>query len=581
MCRWTKKAAGQNILRFGTLNVRGIRTNTQQTQLADDMVKYKLHMLAIQETHIGDDGAINITSSDGKHSYDLFHVGEANNSHHGVGIVTDKSLVSQFSKISDRSCKATVKMNVGNNKTRDLVFISTYAPTLVKSEQNSEIRDKYYTDLNTEMNTNVSNRSLLIVGGDFNAKTGSAWKDHPENMGAFGKGEVNSNGEALLEMAKNQELILSNTLFYHKMAHRTTWTCPQRINDHKDKHGQIRRNPYRNQIDYILVRTKHKQMIQNSRSYSGINTNTDHRIVITTIKLEWFKIYNSKQEFERYDTHKLSGEASCKEAYQTTITEKYELANDDANISAQQQWDSITSACLNSAKEHLKCSKKNRASENPRIQLLSKEQQKLRHDINATTDKTKCREKKTKRNKILKEIHQLVEKEKTKKIMEQVEEIESNKNDSNRMYQAVRQLQQTKPKKRLMVDGEKGLTTNVTEQVEIITNHFKSVFHIDTEKEIPEIHPQEMETPFTAGEVEKAVNSLKNNKSPGCDNIKAELIKHSPPVIHQGIANLLNHMAKSGEYPREVKTGILIPHKFNNPQKPSIISCEALVLDCL
>ena len=119
-------------------------------------------------------------------------------------------------------------MNVGNNKTRDLVFISTYAPTLVKSEQNSEIRDKYYKDLNTEMNTNVSNRSLLIVGGDFNAKTGSAWKDHPENMGAFGKGEVNSNGEALLEMATNQELILSNTLFYHKMAHRTTLTCPQK-----------------------------------------------------------------------------------------------------------------------------------------------------------------------------------------------------------------------------------------------------------------------------------------------------------------------------------------------------------------
>ena len=332
MCRWTKKAAGQNVLRFGTLNVRGIRTNTQQKQLADDMAKYKLvklHMLTIQETHI------NITSSDGKHSYDLLHVGETNNSHHGV--VTSKSLVSQFSKISDRSCKSTVKMNVGNNKTRDLTFISIYAPTQVKSEQNSEIRDKYYMDLNTEINTNISNSSLLVIGGDFNAKMGSAWKDHPENMGAFGKGEVNSNGEALLEMAKNQELILSNTLLYHKMAHRTTWTCPQRIDDHKDKHGQIRRNPYRNQIDYILVRTKHKQMIQNSRSYSGINTNTDHRLVITTIKLEWFKIYNSKQEIERHNTHKLSGEASCKEAYQTTITEKYELANDDANISAQPQ----------------------------------------------------------------------------------------------------------------------------------------------------------------------------------------------------------------------------------------------------
>ena len=127
------------------------------------------------------------------------------------------------------------------------------------------------------------------------------------------------------------------------------------------------------------------------------------------------------------------------------------------------------------------------------------------------------------------------------------------------MYRAVRQLQQSKPKKKLVVDGENGQTINAKEQVDIITNHFKGVFHADSEKDIPEVKPSEMKTPFTVEEVQKAVKSLKNNKSAGCDDLKAELIKHSPDTIHQGIADLLNHMAKTGEHPKEIKQGILIP----------------------
>lgn len=40
-----------------------------------------------------------------------------------------------------------------------------------------------------------------------------------------------------------------------------------------------------------------------------------------------------------------------------------------------------------------------------------------------------------------------------------------------------------------------------------------------------------MRIPFTQSEIEKAVRSLKNNKSPGNDEIVIELIKYSPPLI--------------------------------------------------
>ena len=67
---------------------------------------------------------------------------------------------------------------------------------------------------------------------------------------------LNSSGEHLLEYAKKYDLVLTNTTFNHKICHRTTWTAPQRNADHHHYDGTIRRNPYRNQIDYILTKVK-------------------------------------------------------------------------------------------------------------------------------------------------------------------------------------------------------------------------------------------------------------------------------------------------------------------------------------
>jgi len=137
---------------------------------------------------------------------------------------------------------------------------------------------------------------MLIVAGDFNAKTGSRHKNYPEGVGSFGKGEMNSNGKHLVEMGMSNKLILTNTQFYHKLSHRTTWVFPERKEEHKDKNGMVRRNPYRNQIDYILVRKQHKRMLKNTRSYSGINTNSDHRLVVTKINVEWSEAYKNRKK---------------------------------------------------------------------------------------------------------------------------------------------------------------------------------------------------------------------------------------------------------------------------------------------
>ena len=87
-----------------------------------------------------------------------------------------------------------------------------------------------------------------------NTKIGSGYHDYPECIGRYGKGKMNSNGKHLAEFALLNDLFLTNIKFKHKMCHRTTWIGPERRNEFKDKYGEIRRNPFRNQIDYILIK---------------------------------------------------------------------------------------------------------------------------------------------------------------------------------------------------------------------------------------------------------------------------------------------------------------------------------------
>ena len=125
-------------------------------------------------------------------------------------------------------------------------------------------------------------RDIVFIAGDFNAKVGSLRNKYPENIGQYGKGEANSSGKILLELCIRNGLSITNTFFKHKMCHRTTWTVPMRNFITHD--GTNRKNPIRNQIDFIITRKNIKHLVTNSRSYGGIHTYSDHKMVIANVK---------------------------------------------------------------------------------------------------------------------------------------------------------------------------------------------------------------------------------------------------------------------------------------------------------
>ncbi len=61
-------------------------------------------------------------------------------------------------------------------------------------------------------------------------------------------------------------------------------------------------------------------------------------------------------------------------------------------------------------------------------------------------------------------------------------------------------------------------------QADITTTRFKEMLAPNEFKDkFKKYDPHDMITPFTADEIEKAARSIKNNKSTGIDNIKADI----------------------------------------------------------
>ena len=266
-----------NMVNFASLNGRGIQSDLEKKNLARDLKNYEIDIAAIQETHLKEENG-HTTIIGNKKNYDLFYVSNGNNAYHGVGIAVSSNLRCRFQRISDRICKITSdntedwKQNktYKENKPK-LVFIAAYAPTLPASIKNEEETDKFYED-HEKATEEIPKRDILVIAGDFDAECGSARERSHPTLGRYGKGVMNENGERLVDFGRRNELFLTNTFFYHKMSHRTTWEMAEQHHQHMDAATKtIRRNRYSNQIDFIMMRTVHKRLVKNARSHGNQN----------------------------------------------------------------------------------------------------------------------------------------------------------------------------------------------------------------------------------------------------------------------------------------------------------------------
>ena len=77
-----------------------------------------------------------------------------------------------------------------------------------------------------------------------------------------------------------------------------------------------------------------------------------------------------------------------------------------------------------------------------------------------------------------------------------------------------------------------------------------------------------LDAPFTLGELNFALNKLKNNKSPGFDNIINEFLKIDCPLFKNALLSVFNIIFSNGYFPDAWSIGLIIPlHKKGNPNE--------------
>ena len=146
----------------------------------------------------------------------------------------------------------------------------------------------------------------------------------------------------------------------------------------------------------------------------------------------------------------------------------------------------------------------------------------------------------------------------------------------NKCYQAIKKIQSHKPQKPLVIFySELNRIISAEDQVTVITDHFTNLFR--SEDKPVNVPPVKLEPEYNAEEIETAAKKLKNNKAAGRNEVNAELIKHGCRELYKQIASLLNVTSERGDYPKEIRRGIMTP-LAKSPKKDEQVNVRPIVL---
>ena len=157
---------------------------------------------------------------------------------------------------------------------------------------------------------------------------------------------------------------------------------------------------------------------------------------------------------------------------------------------------------------------------------------------------------KSKYAKLNKNVKYEVKKWKKKLLETEVSEIEMAhaKNNSHELFKRVKNLAKERDKTQLAARNKEGiLKTAPAEVMKCWKEHFAT--HLNTQfprdnsvlQSIPDPPPAEaVSEPFSIVEVEKAIQSLKNNKACGMDKISAETLKAAGEPMRQLLLKIIN-----------------------------------------
>lgn len=515
-------------MRIGTWNVRSMLMAGKMTEVAREMKRYNIEILALQEIRWSGQGAVD------KKEYTLYYSGNEKQGRNGTGFMISETVRGRV--ISFRAINGRLSYIRIENKQANISVVNAYAPT---EDADEEEKVEFYEKLE-EICGDIPRNDMLIIAGDFNAKIGK--EEYNEKVS--GKETIHNttsdNGSRVCNLAAMTNTFIVSTRFKHKNEHKITWMIP----------GSTQGN----QIDHVLISKKWECVIQDVRSYRGANADSDHLLVIAKMKIKILKKPTTRNE-KRWDTEKLKSTEHNQEF--TKVLE--EELNKRGKTNIEEEWTNIKESITQATKRVL--GQKTQKKWKEWFDEECENKVKLKNEARKRWIATENTQELENYNKKRKEATKCCKKKKEQWINELMREIEANSRDNRRLYSLIKAQNKTK-KTLAKIENEKWekhFTELYKENEDAEGYDMDIIDNRDREEDIP-----------TYDEYIQVIKHLKLNKAAGPDRINNELIKNGGDELITRIYDLITEIWKEETMPMEWGTGLLTPlYKKGDPTQCS------------
>lgn len=541
---------------FGQWNVRTLldregtgRPERRTALVAMELEKYKIDIAALSETRFSESGRLDDMG------YTFFWSGKPDGVRReaGVGFAIRKEILAKLTEmpkaVNDRIMTMTVPLMKKGNAT----LISVYAPTMTSPD---ETKENFYNQLRRTLRDTPRTDKLILMG-DFNARVGRDYEKWQSVLGRHGIGKCNTNGELLLALCSEFELLLTNTVFKQREEHKTTWMHP------RSKHWHL--------IDYIITRQRDRMDVHSTRTMRGANCLTDHQLLRSKIafalrskrrKQGATKLAKLNTDRLHVNTQRLKLEQDMEKALATWGVQE--------GMTVDQTWASLSKVVYDTASNTLgKPERKHQDwfdPEDSELLILMKKRNETHQRVLQTRS---TRSTTTAYKEACRHLQRYTRKMKTTWWEKKAEDLQrsADNNDMKSFYTGLKEVWGPQTRSTVHLKSLDGNTTFSDNKrvLERWSQHFETLLNQPGDIE-PAARDRINQRPVvtalddipTRKELNLAIASLGDGKAPGVDGIPSEIWKHGGATLTNSLLMLIQQAWAEGSVPQEWKDANIV-----------------------
>lgn len=542
---------------FATWNVRTLldsdsseRPERRTALIAHELDRLSVDIAALSETRFLDEGSL----TDGNYTFYWKGLPSGSRKLHGVGFAIKNSIVSRLHELPHGISERLMSLKYQLPDKSFVNVISAYAPTL---DADQHLKDAFYDQLESTLRQ-IPNNHRVVLLGDFNARVGRQAELWPGVVGSNGIGNINLNGELLLSKCAEHDLTITNTQFRQRNKYKGTWRHP------RSGHWHL--------IDYVIVRRKHLNEVRITKSIPNIECWTDHRLVISKMRVNLKPRYQERQRQQarpRIQTERLQIPEVLHQLRRDVET-RLSSATPNIQTDPETYWSYLKDAIYESSVSTVGTITKKRQNDwfNDNSQLIKDILDKKHNLFQAVQNNPDNRIAQENFSAIKQSTRRELRAIKNSWWSEKARQIQNyaDRHDQRNFFQAIKEIYGVIQRRTCPIkDANGNLLQSESDIRSRWREHYSSVLNLDNEVDFGAIRliPQyqtatHLDQEISTEEIQIAISDLKNNKSPGCDGIPAEIFKALLDETLDDLKIFFNLIWREGIVPQDFRDAFIV-----------------------